>query len=624
MQVKLLFRCLGEAVCANGVRALAGALPLGQVAYEIAVHAWQRFRDEARHQELLAMLEEVAQISPAEVQREAGEAADAVAGDQPEQVRQQVAGYLAQVPAAIRQSLKRPTDPRGISLPPLLELNRPEDLLQFLPTRMPRFQVGDRPVGIGDWELEELLGVGGFGEVWKAHHVYFDAIAPVALKFCLDEEARDRLLKHEAAILNQVLRHGRHPGIVALLDASLSMTPPCLKYEYIEGGDLAGLVRDWQTEPHGPAFLDRANRVLWRLAEIVGYAHRLDPPIVHRDLKPANVLVQRAADGAYTLRVTDFGIGAVAALPSIQEASRGVTSRSDLLATALRGSHTPLYASPQQMRGEPPDPRDDVHALGVIWYQLLTRDLSSGAPTGLWAEDLEEAGLSRDLIRLLGACVASRPEKRPGDAAELAERLAEVLGSIPATKKAEPEPSSFEPRLQAFLDGTGMVGFYGILDLTNKRVGDEGIRALAHSPKLAELSQLILSGNLISDEGAEALAASPHARNLSTLILWDNRIGDRGVAALAGSAYLAGLNKIDVGKNLVGDEGVIALANSPHMAHLEVLILVSNFISDVGAQAIVSSPYLGNLAELKPLNNRISDAGASALKDRFGKRVRIY
>src|SRR5207253_11235524 len=48
------------------------------------------------------------------------------------------------------------------------------------------------------------------------------------------------------------------------------------------------------------------------------------------------------------------------------------TRRSSDLSTSLRGAHTPIYASPQQVRGEAPDPRDDVHALGVIWYQLLT------------------------------------------------------------------------------------------------------------------------------------------------------------------------------------------------------------------------------------------------------------
>src|SRR5262249_19241140 len=281
------------------------------------------------------------------------------------------------------------------------------------------------PPGMGDWELVELLGAGGFGEVWKARHRYFDGIAPVALKFCLDATARDRLLKHEASVLNQVMRQGRHPGIVPLLDASLSADPPCLKYEYIEGGDLAGLVRDW------PADRPRvqATAIVAQLAEIVAYAHGLKPPIVHRDLKPANVLVQRRLDGSHDLRVTDFGIGGAAALPALAEARQG-TAHGELLGSTLAGAHTPLYASPQQARGEAPDPRDDVHALGVIWYQMLIGDLNSGPPTGLWADDLEEQGVSRALIRLLGACVAARPEKRPADAGVLAAQLKTLLTSV--------------------------------------------------------------------------------------------------------------------------------------------------------------------------------------------------
>jgi serine/threonine protein kinase len=500
---------------------------------------------------------------------------------------------------------------------------------------------------MGDWELVDLLGVGGFGEVWLARHVYFDGIT-AALKFCLDPTARDRLLKHEATVLNQVMRHGRHPGIVPLLDASLSTDPPCLKYEYIEGGDLAGLVRDWQAGTEQPRWR-QASQVIVQLARIVGFAHRLTPPIVHRDLKPANVLVQRTSEGGYTLRITDFGIGGVAALPALNELNQGTTTRGGLLASALRGSHTPLYASPQQIRGEPADPRDDVHALGVIWYQLLTGDLQSGPPTGLWADELEEAGVSRELIRLLGACVSPRPERRPADAAALAERLLEALAApTAAAPQPTPPPAAKEPerparkpapappvepvparpareeRLEAFLK-TGQTGAIPwLLDLTNKHIGDAGAVALAGSLRLANLSVLILSGNQIGDEGITALAESPHSMNLERLILWDNRIGDAGVAALAGSRFLSNLHHLDLGSNRVGDDGIKALAESPHLANLGALILVSNQIGDAGAFALASSPYLANLAELKPLDNRITSAGVSALRDRFGKRVRIY
>jgi hypothetical protein len=174
------------------------------------------------------------------------------------------------------------------------------------------------------------------------------------------------------------------------------------------------------------------------LAEIVGHAHRLEPPIVHRDLKPANILVQRAADGRPALRITDFGIGGLAAGRAIEQ-TRLDSGRGQLQATALRGAHTPLYASPQQKRGEPPDVRDDVHALGVIWYQLLTGDPAAGRPGGTrWPRRLQERGVAPAMIELLGACVEDGADDRPGDAAVLAAELAALLGE---SRPAPPEKS---------------------------------------------------------------------------------------------------------------------------------------------------------------------------------------
>jgi len=444
------------------------------------------------------------------------------------------------------------------------------------------------------------------------------------LKFCLDETARDRLLKYEATILNQVMRQMRHPGFVPLLDAFLSAEPPCLKYEFVPGGDLSSLLREWQALPITQRWRPATDAV-HRLAVIVGSAHRLDPPIVHRDLKPANVLVQRSTDGDYSLRVTDFGIGSVAALPALHASRLGTTARGDLLATTLRGAHTPLYASPQQIRGEPPDVRDDVHALGVIWYQLLTADLSSGPPTGLWVEDLSDAGLRRELIRLLGACVDARADKRPGDAACLAELLEASRIAAPVVEPPRPVVaavlSPVAPTVLQLLEASN--GSW-LLDLTNKQIGDRGISYLFSSPYLANRTTLYLSGNQLTDAGLAALAASPQIASLSRLILWDNQIGDEGAIALAESPYLSNLSVLDLGHNLVGDRGVQALAASPHLGNLNALILVSNRIGDVGALALADSRYLAHLAELKPLDNHITALGVKALRERFGKRVRIY
>jgi serine/threonine protein kinase len=430
----LLFRCAGEAVVAKGLRGLLGLVPFGEQLFDVAADACDRYRHHCKAEEIKTDVELMGSLSTEEVKaqaaatveeiREAGEPSVRAALEKPE-VREALTGYLTQLPSSIRRSLRRPLDPSGTTVPSGFGLRKPEDMLELLPPSRARFAPGDRPVG--NWVLTELLGIGGFGEVWKAEHPTVKGIPPVALKFCLDPEAAN-VLRHEAAVLSMVMRQRHVPGVVTLRNAWLDNEPLCLEYEYVNGGDLHGLLIDWRNlDPARRP--EQAARVVRSLAGTVGHFHRLDPPVVHRDLKPANILVERTVDGSIGLRIADFGIGGPAAAREIQRNSRGV-SRGDLLASLLRGSHTPMYASPQQVRGEPPDPRDDVHALGVIWFQLLTGNLGQG-PGNDYAEDLRELSVPEGMISLLGRCTASRLERRPADAQALAEQM-EAIGSAVA------------------------------------------------------------------------------------------------------------------------------------------------------------------------------------------------
>src|SRR5262249_42454754 len=123
----------------------------------------------------------------------------------------------------------------------------------------------------------------------------------------------------------------------------------------------------------------------------------------------------------------------------------GATSRSEMVTEAVRGAYTPFYAPPEQIarrREQKPDPRDDVHALGIIWYQLVTGDLGLTALPSDWREEVEERGLSAALTQLLAACIAYKPEKRPATAADLVDRLARLLGEVtpPPPRKKERSP----------------------------------------------------------------------------------------------------------------------------------------------------------------------------------------
>src|SRR5262245_10840557 len=189
----ILLRCLARAAVKNVANLLTFGVG-GDLLTDVW-DAWSRSQDKAGRK---AEIEHLAAASPAEVR---AAAAQAVLQEDPTLqpvLREQLVQWLTQTPAAIRRSLRRPSDPSGRTLAPGLTPACPGDLAGLLPPRPPRFRQGDHPPGLGDWQLEELLGVGGFGEVWKASNPYFPR--PVALKFCLDPDAA-RSLRNEAALL---------------------------------------------------------------------------------------------------------------------------------------------------------------------------------------------------------------------------------------------------------------------------------------------------------------------------------------------------------------------------------------------------------------------------------------
>src|SRR5262245_39679496 len=250
------------------------------------------------------------------------------------------------------------------------------------------------------YRLEALLGQGGFGAVYRASDPRLQHL-PLAVKFCLDPEmtaALHRERRHLERLLASAGEDGSRHG-VRLYGYDLDHATPFLVYEYVAGGDL---LRFFHERRKAIGRAPDPDQVLGWVRQIVAglaLAHRQG--LVHRDLKPANVLVE-----GDTLKLADFGLGS---------RGEGVGGEGATSFSMFRGAGTPLYMSPEQRRGDAPDPRHDLYSLGVLWFQLLLGDTDMEMPPG-WERELSGlGGVPRLHVELIGRCIGLLDE-RPRDA----------------------------------------------------------------------------------------------------------------------------------------------------------------------------------------------------------------
>jgi hypothetical protein len=415
--VRFFFRCVAEAIAENGMKGLAEMVLGGKFAYDVAEGVWKKYRERRKEDEQREELAKLAQATLEEAKAEAGVIAREVAGGAVDDIID-LELYLTAIPDAVRQSLKRPEDPSGTTVPATFALKSADDVLKLLPARPPRFRPGAALPGMAGWVLDRLLGTGGFGEVWFARHARMGSLSG-AVKFCFGQSGQD--LIHEAELIDRIMAAGKHPNIVPLTHAHLEGDCPWLMFEYVGGGTLADYI-------HRLAERMTVNRVveavamLTLLGEAVECFHSLPEPVVHRDLKPSNILLDSVTK---RYRITDFGIGALTARETNRLESQGLSTRGGHLLSVLRGSYTPLYSSPQQRRGVRPDPRDDVHALGVIAYQMLVGALDA-APGPRALQTLKKMEVPDVLAELVVNCTSEDPTDRPATAGELVRRLREL------------------------------------------------------------------------------------------------------------------------------------------------------------------------------------------------------
>lgn len=212
-----------------------------------------------------------------------------------------------------------------------------------------------RTVG-GSYSLQELVGVGGMGRVYRAEQNILGRTVAVKVihPHLLGDEQTVARFYTEARAASRL----NHPNSVGIID--FGRTDDGILYlamEYLQGKDLAVILYE-----EGPLPFPRICDILIATLGALGEAHHLG--VIHRDLKPENIILKRLRTGADLVKVVDFGLATIVS----GAASTNITAPGLVCGT-------PDYMSPEQGRGDPVDGRGDLYALGVVLFEMLTDQL---------------------------------------------------------------------------------------------------------------------------------------------------------------------------------------------------------------------------------------------------------
>jgi serine/threonine-protein kinase len=262
-----------------------------------------------------------------------------------------------------------------------------------------RFQPG--AILADRYRIVGRLGRGGMGEVYRADDLRLGQ--PVALKFLSQTLDRDPARLTQLHTEVRMARQVSHPNVCRVYDVGEFDGHTFLSMEYVDGEDLASLLRRI-----GRFQEDRAIELARQICAGLAAAH--DRGVVHRDLKPANIMV----DGSGRIRITDFGLAGTAG-------------------EILRAG-TPAYMAPEQLAGGEVTPRSDIYALGLVLYELFTGKRALEAPTiAELIAKREQAditpptevvrGLDAAIERVVMRCLEPDVTRRPASALAVAAAL---------------------------------------------------------------------------------------------------------------------------------------------------------------------------------------------------------
>jgi serine/threonine-protein kinase len=294
-----------------------------------------------------------------------------------------------------------------------------------------RFPAGT--VLAGRYRILGRLGQGGMGEVYRAHDLILNQT--VALKFLapahLSEAALARF-RNEVRIARQV----SHPNVCRVYDLGMVEGLHFLSMEYIDGEDLASLLRRIGRLPQ-----DKAIEFTRKICAGLGAAH--ERGVLHRDLKPANIMI----DGRGQPRITDFGLAGLAAEIPLSDLRSG----------------TPAYMSPEQKAGKDVTVRSDLYSLGLVLHEMFTgkaRKDTQSSPSEL-VKDLDPA-----IERLILRCLEEDPKRRPGTALNVAMALPgadPIAAALAAGETPSPEMVAASQEKEGFSPRAGVALFAALV-----------------------------------------------------------------------------------------------------------------------------------------------------------------
>jgi tRNA A-37 threonylcarbamoyl transferase component Bud32 len=285
---------------------------------------------------------------------------------------------------------------------------------------------------LGQYALDDKIGEGAFGAVYRAHHALMRR--PVAVKLLQTEKLNQSSaarFEREVQLTSQLT----HPNTITLYD--YGRTPEGIFYyamEYLDGLTIDRLVKQYGAQPEG-----RVIAILRQVCGSLAEAHAIG--LVHRDIKPANVFLTQRGGVSDFVKVLDFGLVKV----------RDVQGGAELtMAEATLG--TPLYMSPEAVEHpETVEARSDLYSLGAVGYFLVTGEALFDCLTlgevlmhqvkNLPPKPSERLGkpVSPDLEELLMRCLAKNPAARPANARELDDALARCQSAADWTREQADE-----------------------------------------------------------------------------------------------------------------------------------------------------------------------------------------